>query len=70
MRISTIPTARATEQQAVNECDLLQAVVKSICGTGVWFEGALLAAAPDSPAGWPALRHQYLLLILTPPEEA
>jgi hypothetical protein len=26
--------------------------------------------APASPLGWPAMRYHYLLLILTPPEEA
>jgi hypothetical protein len=70
VRISTCPTTHATEQQAVNERAVLQAVVNSICGTDGWFEGAPRDAAPDSPEGWPAMRHRYPLLILTSPEEA
>jgi hypothetical protein len=51
VRLSMIPTTRATEQQAGNERAVLQAVPNSSCGTDVWFEGALLDAAPDSPEG-------------------
>jgi hypothetical protein len=54
----------------VHERNVLQAVVNSSCGTDVWFEGALLDAAPDSPEGRPAMRHHSLLLILTLLEEA
>jgi hypothetical protein len=60
----------ATEQQAVNKRDALQAVANSNCSVGLCFEGALLDGAPDSPWGSPAMWHRYPLLILTPLEEA